>query len=550
MAGLRAANAWRFARKQVVEDLAPVGNSRSLTWLLTTGEGRQCIDAYLAEAETPSRSARGFEGAQAELRLASVLDLRGDHCQSLEVLSNASGRLRDAGLQGPSELMRRIATRHLSLKADREKRGSRPPSLVPITRVSPEAMTFEQFRRDFVLTNKPCVIGPDAYGPSEAAGKAPLLTLDFLIKSPLGKQRVALQKFADERSKWAGLVASEPLPFADFVSMIRKRDHEAQLDTATKAPQLFCHSLWRLHGSDALGRATHVPRWFAGVDYLSQAQRRTGILTGSSFPTLFCAAPGSRTGLHVDFLGTHFWNIQMAGQKRWRIVAPSDMAVLRPLYTGLGSMNPIFLQPPELLQGLAGGSTKAGQQDNSSDDIGPTVYEAVLSPGDIIFVPSGWPHQVSNVGEEPSVAIGANFMDESNVEAAISDLEDLTLVEPFKRSSAGKLLSALHGARAQSRQQGLGEKLLSPSFGVDGQHVTLPDFKRANGERFAPGELRDFASKAMLAASLVVGVVCLQLFLGFARQKLPGAEAEATAEAAPASWSRDRDGPMRSAKTL
>ena len=38
-----------------------------------------------------------------------------------------------------------------------------------------------------------------------------------------------------------------------------------------------------------------------------------------------------------------------------------------------------------------------------------TVYEAILEPGEVIFIPSAAPHQVLNIGETVSIAM--NFID-------------------------------------------------------------------------------------------------------------------------------------------
>ena len=84
----------------------------------------------------------------------------------------------------------------------------------------------------------------------------------------------------------------------------------------------------------------------------------------------------------------------MSGKKRWRIVHPRD----RPLLYEDPMKKNVF--PSDLF--------------NHDDKNFPTVkyasvYEAVLEPGEVIFIPSAAPHQVLNIGETISIAM--NFID-------------------------------------------------------------------------------------------------------------------------------------------
>merc|ERR1711995_238629 len=49
-------------------------------------------------------------------------------------------------------------------------------------------------------------------------------------------------------------------------------------------------------------------------------------------------------------------------------------------------------------------------------------WEAVMQPGELIFVPAGCPHQVVNL--EPTVAVAMNFVDAGNVELAAAEMEE------------------------------------------------------------------------------------------------------------------------------
>ncbi len=54
--------------------------------------------------------------------------------------------------------------------------------------------------------------------------------------------------------------------------------------------------------------------------------------------------------------------------------------------------------------------------------------ECILCPGELLFVPSGSPHRVENL--EMSLAISANFVDESNFSLAMEELRVNGLLDP------------------------------------------------------------------------------------------------------------------------
>lgn len=107
---------------------------------------------------------------------------------------------------------------------------------------------------------------------------------------------------------------------------------------------------------------------------------------------IFLGPAGSGTPLHVDVLHTSAWNAAITGRKRWLFYSPDQV---RYLYHGavdcfapdLGSF-PLF----EHAQAL----------------------ECVQEPGDLVFTPSGWWHQVHN--ELEGISITENFINRANLD--------------------------------------------------------------------------------------------------------------------------------------
>jgi len=118
---------------------------------------------------------------------------------------------------------------------------------------------------------------------------------------------------------------------------------------------------------------------------------------GPTHPGIFLGESKSITGLHIDSRATRFWMAVLSGTKTFRLVNPRYIDSLAPLYSPNPNgilLNVDLFAPDE-------------QRNPSLRDL--EVLEFTMHPGDIIFIPEGWPHQVRN--EERSIAVSYNFID-------------------------------------------------------------------------------------------------------------------------------------------
>jgi hypothetical protein len=88
---------------------------------------------------------------------------------------------------------------------------------------------------------------------------------------------------------------------------------------------------------------------------------------------IYMGPPRSGSAMHRDFMGTAAWNVLFAGEKAWRFYPPSA-------------------GPPSFAEGEG--------------------WSCVQRPGDIIYTPSNWWHQVRN--ETCTLALTENFINETN----------------------------------------------------------------------------------------------------------------------------------------
>ena len=225
-----------------------------------------------------------------------------------------------------------------------------------------------------------------------------------------------------------------------------------------------------------------MPSRIFPVDLYTSASATVHPVTGSAGPTLFLAAGGTGSSLHVDTLKTHFWMMLCHGAKRWRLVDRDDVSLLHPMY--LTDLNPVFPADLNAVESL-------------DSELAPytafegAIYEVLLQPGDLIFVPAGWPHQVDNV--ETSVAVSANFVDATNLVQCLEEAEILGIVEEDPRL----LAQAMKDSQQRLLQQ--------PKASEDEQ---LRAFKARHGEHRAPWEVQRLLKRGLVTTFLVALSLC------------------------------------------
>jgi ribosomal protein L16 Arg81 hydroxylase len=104
------------------------------------------------------------------------------------------------------------------------------------------------------------------------------------------------------------------------------------------------------------------------------------------YPRIFIGPKGAVTPLHDDVWGTHAWLAELVGRKRWILFSPDQRELLYDYKVKPDKPDferfPLFRKAKPL--------------------------EATIGPGDIIFVPGGWPHYVISL--DPTISLTHNFM--------------------------------------------------------------------------------------------------------------------------------------------
>jgi hypothetical protein len=112
------------------------------------------------------------------------------------------------------------------------------------------------------------------------------------------------------------------------------------------------------------------------------------------FGNLYLGDAGTRALLHPDYWGTHAYIAQLAGRKHALLFPPDDARFL--------CSGPLRYADP-----------RAPDLEAYPEFHEATAHEAVLEPGDLLFIPSDWLHDV--VALTPSISLSWNFPTSENV---------------------------------------------------------------------------------------------------------------------------------------
>jgi len=104
------------------------------------------------------------------------------------------------------------------------------------------------------------------------------------------------------------------------------------------------------------------------------------------YPRIFIGPQGAVTPLHSDIWSSHAWLAQLVGRKRWILFSPDQRGFLYD--NGVQPDTPDFERFPLLKK--------------------TRPLDCIIGPGDIIFVPSDWAHQV--VSLDPTISLTYNYM--------------------------------------------------------------------------------------------------------------------------------------------
>jgi hypothetical protein len=204
---------------------------------------------------------------------------------------------------------------------------------------------------------------------------------------------------------------------------------------------------WRAHACGEDARTLYLKDWHAAAehpDYKAyttppqfagdalnayyDARRASSAVEASDYRFVYVGPAGSSTPLHSDVLHSYSWSASVSGTKEWLLFPPHQTHLLRDARGGLPADAAAERCAP------SGAFPRIGEA---------TPVRLTQLPGEALFVPSGWHHQVVNATDALSInhnwthpaglhwLLGFVLDDAAGAAAAISDLAPLLPAAEF-----------------------------------------------------------------------------------------------------------------------
>ena len=253
-------------------------------------------------------------------------------------------------------------------------------------------LSLKEFKRDYLHAGRPVVITNATQGWRATS----TWTFEY-FKSRYGETSVEVHRLAGgsydpSQVAWMAL--------AQFINTILTSDSDCPY---------YVRDDWKLFlkHKELLADYTIPEYFFDWFTFLPGFMRLI-------YPRIFIGPKGAVTPLHDDVWGTHAWLAELLGRKRWILFSPDQRELLynykvQPDKPDLERF-PLFRKAKPL--------------------------ETTIGPGDIIFVPGGWPHHV--VSLDATLSLTHNFMGPGCFGTALSSSVRERLVDRFLKSSGEK----------------------------------------------------------------------------------------------------------------
>jgi len=245
-------------------------------------------------------------------------------------------------------------------------RASKPFTLTGLRQVDRrDRLSVREFRREYLYRNRPVVIT----NVIEQWKARSLWTLDF-FRAHYGATSVTLSRYEGAHYR---VRAVETASLRSFIDAVEGNDF-------TTYPY-YVRDDWRIFVSHKeLLEDYAVPEYF--FDWYAFVPSFMKLV----YPRIFIGPRGAITPLHMDIWETHAWLAQLVGRKRWLLFPPDQRPLLydyqvQPCQADLEKF-PLFRKASPL--------------------------ECTIGPGDVIFVPSGWAHEVISL--DATISITHNYL--------------------------------------------------------------------------------------------------------------------------------------------
>lgn len=266
-------------------------------------------------------------------------------------------------------------------------------------------ISYDEFFSRFLVPNKPCIFSADVitktwHARQDWVAEDGSPDIDSILK--LFGHVSSLVPIADCKRIEYGTHPKDSMYFTEFLDYwqtYRRRKHP---------PEMNCFYLKDWHFTRVFPdyKAYETPVYFQS-DWMNEYwDQRTDLCDDYRF--VYMGPKGSWTPFHADVFRSYSWSANICGRKKWTFYTPGEEEHLKDKYGHL-PFSVSILESAE--QGMYPNLDKVKHK-----------FEVIQEPGEVIFVPSGWHHQVENL--EDTISINHNWLNACNVDICWSHIKD------------------------------------------------------------------------------------------------------------------------------
>ena len=239
-----------------------------------------------------------------------------------------------------------------------------------------EKVTFEYFKGKYLLNNNACIFSnnlTENWSCLKTWIKNGKLDVDY-FENNFGNEMAPVM---DCNVQYFSSHKKTDMKVSDFMKYWRKRDE-----------RLLYLKDWHMQRLD-ISAFYQVPCFFSS-DWLNEYFDSKG---EDDYRFVYIGVKNSWTPFHADVFQSYSWSANICGLKKWIFLQPGEEEKLK---DNVGNL-------PFDISGLLDKNEK-----------GVKFFTVYQNTGEIIFVPSGWYHQVFNL--EDTVSINHNWINGSSIQ--------------------------------------------------------------------------------------------------------------------------------------
>ncbi|CAH1957244.1 unnamed protein product [Acanthoscelides obtectus] len=247
---------------------------------------------------------------------------------------------------------------------------------VPI--IDAKSLTYNDFFQNFMVANVPCIIKGigNTWESSRDWVKDGRPNYDYLMQK-YGSYHVTVYNCLE---RYYNTQKPTQMDFRRYLSYLR--------ESSKNATKLDYLKNWHLKLTDENDKFYEVPVYFAS-DWLNEYYVTCASHLKDDYRFVYMGPNNSWTPFHADVFMSYSWSVNIMGRKRWILFPPGKENLLK---DNLGNL-PYDVTTSSLLH---------------------HGHELIQEQNEAIFVPSGWHHQVYNIGD--TISINHNWVNGCNID--------------------------------------------------------------------------------------------------------------------------------------